>query len=141
MQAIAARLLVLARIAAPTVAIVLAIGCDLVENVVSVTGGYSIARRSEGTVTFLLVRGSEGETEQGGGVLNGRVERIGWSAEVIVAWRRGVRGGDGWMVVDVETGKVSGPFSDTEFAEVQGQDPRLKAVKVEGVVEVWQRLH
>ena len=61
--------------------------------------GYQL-EQSEDSRLFYLVR--EGAKDNGGGVLDGTLKRIGWNGRYILAERKATFGGDkdGWMIVD-----------------------------------------
>jgi hypothetical protein len=75
--------------------------------------------------------------EDGGGVLEGTVEELAWSSELILARRHSTFRGDpdGWMVIDVATGAVRGPLSKEELQA----DPKLSKMTPESPANVWKR--
>jgi hypothetical protein len=99
-----------------------------------ITNGYEL-ERFEGTLYYLV---DETGLENGSGVLDGSVERLGWNDRYIVAWRRADSGGDpnGWMVVDAQERNVSGPISDAELAA----RPELRGIRPVLAHEAWARL-
>lgn len=77
-----------------------------------ITGGYYLRRNEFGD--FYLI---DKDNPDVGGVLEGTVQAIGWSREVIVAKRRSnLRNPrlDGWMVVDIRAKTILGPMTDEE---------------------------
>lgn len=59
-------------------------------------------------------------SNDGGGALDGRVFQIGWNDRFIVAQRSATSGGDlGWMVVDLRTRAVSGPYQWSQLSREQ----------------------
>jgi hypothetical protein len=68
------------------------------------------------------------------------VERIGWNQDLIVAWRTAISGRSGWMVIDVGSRTITGPFSDQELVEEARERPELRAIKIYSVKEAWDRL-
>ncbi len=74
----------------------------------------------------------------GGGVLEGTVERIGWTRERIVARRHSNFRGDpdGWMIVDVRCQTVAGPLSDSAFSA----SPDLSSIPIFSADSAWRRL-
>jgi hypothetical protein len=82
----------------------------------SLPGNYKL-QRWEDNKTYYLLGPSKNESDQGGGLIDGAVIRLAWSGEIIVAERFSTFRGDpdGWMVVEIKTGKISGPISIAEF--------------------------
>lgn len=80
-----------------------------------VAGDHRLNRWEDGTTYYLV---GPGPAKSGGGAIEGTVERIGWCDSTIVVRRKAMIGQDGWMIVDVARGRVSGPLSDGEFREV-----------------------
>lgn len=76
----------------------------------------------------------------------GRVLALGWSERYILAdtYSSGrvtgrVHGGKreaSWMIVDMDTGEVSGPYTKAEIAT----DPRVKDIDVMPVLDAWEKL-
>jgi len=99
-----------------------------------VVGGYELERFENGAY-YLVGRGT---SVTGGGVLDGRVERIGWDERYILAERRPDAGGDpdGWMIVDARTGAVSGPLSDAEVAD----NPAVQEIRALPAHQAYERL-
>lgn len=69
--------------------------------------------RSEGDIYYIQKSGS---LQNGGGVLEGTVEEIGWTNGFIFARRFALMRGDhaspdGWMIIDVAKGQLSGPIT------------------------------
>lgn len=91
----------------------------------------------EDSKTFYLVR--NGEKDNGGGVLEGTVTRIGWGTRYIIVERRANFGGDkdGWMVIDTSTRTISGPFSDLDLKA----RPETHGISTMPAAQAWQRLH
>lgn len=119
------------------VLVVFAVACDqdpLRMRERLVLGAYYLEQWEDGE-TYYLVKPQD--QDNGGGVLGGTVVQLGWSGRYIVAERQAnFRGDKGWMIIDVTTGLISGPFSGDEIrthAEVRGT-PVLAAA------EAWKRL-
>ena len=75
-------------------------------------------------------------------MLNGTVRRIGWSDSYILAWRQpnSSSDGSGWMVVDMRSKKIKGPFSDEELDQKKEKIPALRAIHIYDTGEAWERL-
>lgn len=99
-----------------------------------VMGGYALEKFESGEY-YLLGRGTRIEE---GGALDGMVERIGWNERYILASRRSTPGGDpdGWMIVDVRTGAVSGPLTDA----VMSADRRVRGIRPLPAFQAWEQL-
>jgi hypothetical protein len=78
------------------------------------------------------------DSSEGGSVIGGTVLRIGWSSRYILADRHSIYRGDadGWMIIDVQTGTVSGPFTETDFLA----RPEAKGIRIYEAGEAWKRL-
>ena len=88
--------------------------------------------------TYYLHKSGHDDSSEGGSVIGGTVLRIGWSSRYIVAERHSISRGDpdGWMIIDVRSGAMSGPFTETDFrarSEVQG-------IQIYDVSEAWKKL-
>jgi hypothetical protein len=46
----------------------------------------------------------------------------------------------GWMIIDVQTSEIKGPFTEDEFAEAVRQDSSLASIKIWPVAEAWKKL-
>ena len=97
--------------------------------------GYALCQWEDAKTYYL--ESTNQPQKDGGGVLEGSVQKIAWNDRVIVASRYAVfRGdGDGWMVIDLDMHKISGPITD--YAEAT-QFPNLKP---QDVTEAWKGLH
>jgi hypothetical protein len=80
-------------------------------------GRLQLEQWEDGNTYYLNKKGHKG-SGSGGGLLDGTVQRIGWSQRYIVAKRYSTFRGDpdGWMVIDLQSGEITGPFSDAEFS-------------------------
>jgi hypothetical protein len=72
-----------------------------------------------------------------GGVLRGEIGEIGWNEHHIVAWRSAMRGSEksGWMVIDVGSGAIEGPFSGDELRDRMARDDGLRDIRLRSVKE------
>lgn len=71
----------------------------------------------EGEIFYILQRGVD---KAGGGILDGTVDKIGWNDTCIVALRTSIFRGDpdGWMIINVKSKKLNGPFSESELDQM-----------------------
>lgn len=84
-------------------------------------GGYLLERWEDGKTFYLWAPGDS--RHEGGGAIDGTVQRIAWNNELIVAERYSTFRGDpdGWMAIDVKSHKVAGPLSSAEFSDIQAK--------------------
>jgi hypothetical protein len=77
-------------------------------------GGYAL-EKTEGP-DYRVYR-NHSPDEESGGVFDGSVEVIGWDHSVILAWVNKNFDGepDGWYVIDINTRKITGPYSDGQI--------------------------
>lgn len=121
------------QLAATGLLLVLLAGCDNQASR-SLGGGYRLEQWEDG-VTYYVVRSDKND---GGGVIGGAVESIGWENGRIIALRKPTWGGDaaGWMVIDVQRHAVSGPISDEE----RKREPELRAIAIMSPAAAWSKL-
>lgn len=81
----------------------------------SLPGNYKLERWEDNKTYYLL--GPLQQATNGGGLIDGVVLRLAWSEEVIGVERFSTFRGDpdGWMIIDIKSGKISGPISKSEF--------------------------
>jgi hypothetical protein len=103
----------------------------------TVAGAFRLEQWEDGTTFYLHKRGLD-DSAQGGSVIGGIVLRLGWSSRYIVAERHSIYRGDpdGWMIIDVQSGAMSGPFTETEFRA----RPEAQGIQVYQVSEAWKKL-
>lgn len=75
----------------------------------------------------------------GGGVVDGTIARIGWDENYIIAFRYSMFGRiyDGWMVIDLRSDKIVGPFknlNDIGYVAAKNISPAP-------VDRAWQKLN
>jgi hypothetical protein len=101
-----------------------------------VLAGYEL-QQWEDSKKFYLVK--TGAKDEGGGVIDGTVMRIGWNGRYIIADRKATFGGDkdGWMIIDTSTGTMTGPFSDVDLKS----RPEARGISILSADQAWQRLH
>jgi len=103
-----------------------------------VVGSYYL-HRWEGGSPFYIVDGW-GEPD-GGGLIEGSVQRIGWNRDYIFAKRKSTFGGDtGWMIIDVSENEIMGPFTDEEFESKQKEIVGEQKIKKYSPDEAWEML-
>lgn len=95
-------------------ALILVVGCS--RGSVHILGGYYLEKFPENNHFYLRRRG-DGSI---GGVFDGYLLSIGVSTNVIIAYvKRLYRGDvDGWYMLDVKSGRLTGPLSDGELTKV-----------------------
>lgn len=124
------------RLAIPLLCLValLVTGCG---NERTVAGAFRLELFEDGTTYYLHKRGQD-DSSQGGSIIGGIVLRLGWSSRYIVAERHSIYRGDpdGWMIIDVQSGAMSGPFTETEFRA----RPEAQGIQVYQVSEAWKKL-
>lgn len=89
-----------------------------------IVGDYRLEKFEDG-ITYYLHKSGHDDSGEGGSIIEGIVVRIGWNSRHIVAQRHAFFGGDpdGWMIIDIQTGNISGPFTDEQLQsrdEVRG---------------------
>lgn len=100
---------------------------------VPVGGSYYLDKFSENGRFYMRQRGDDSV----GGVFDRYVLQMGAKEDVVLAYiRRLYRGDcDGWYVLDVKWGKVSGPLSDSERQRIC----TLNGITCEPVEAFWDR--
>jgi len=100
-----------------------------------IAGDFSLEQWEDSTTYYLRKRGAD---NSGGGVIEGTVDRIGWSERYIVVKRRSLFRGDpdGWMIIDLKSKVIVGPFSDADFS-VRSQS---KNIETFAPGEAWKKL-
>jgi hypothetical protein len=109
------------------------VGCT---DTKSLPGNYKLERWEDNKTYYLL--GPSPQDGKGGGLIDGTVLRLAWNDEVIGVERFSTFRGDsdGWMVIDIKPGKVSGPISKTEF-DILRTKYHLQVKEVE---QAWNEL-
>ena len=103
----------------------------------TIAGDYRLEQFKDGQTFYLHKRGHD-DSADGGSIIGGIVLQLGWSSRFIVAERHSIYRGDpdGWMIIDVKTGAMTGPFTESELrkrSEVSG-------IQIYEVSEAWKRL-
>jgi len=111
--------------------LILMLGCG--SNRMIIAGSYYLERFSENGKFYLRQRGDRST----GGVFDGYLLQIGANQDIVVAYvRRLYRGDpDGWYMLNVKTGKVSGPLTENELRAVCNKN----GITCEQVNAVWAR--
>lgn len=113
--------------------LIFAAGCD---NTKSLPGNYQLERWEDNKTYYL--HGPSHVAEQGGGLIEGTVLRLAWNDEMIGVERyatfRGDR--DGWMVIDIKSGRISGPVSGAEFETIRNR----YRLQVQTASVAWDKL-
>lgn len=109
------------------------VGCT---NTKSLPGNYKLERWEDNKTYYLL--GPSPQDGKGGGLIDGAVLRLAWNDEVIGVERFSTFRGDpdGWMVIDIKSGKISGPISKTEFDILSAK----YHLQVKEVGQAWNEL-
>ena len=102
----------------------------------TVGGSYCLHRWEDGKTYYL--EDKDHESKNGGGVLGGVVEQIGWNGNYIVAKRRSTFAGDpsGWMIVDVKQRTIKGPYDDQALEKT----PEAKEIALLNADKAWADL-
>jgi|SRR5580658_9968448 hypothetical protein len=103
----------------------------------TIIGDYKLHQWEDG-ITYYLHKQGQDDSSQGGSIIGGTVLRIGWNSRYIVAERHSIFRGDadGWMIIDVQSGVISGPFSDSDFRA----RPEVKDIQIYDASEAWGKL-
>lgn len=107
-----------------------AAGCDQSQR--KVAGPYRLELFESGK--FYLQK--TGTSQDGGGCIEGTVQEIGWTNDLIFAKRDATYRGDpdGWMVIDVAKQSMIGPLSESEFRQ------RYPGVHTLSPADAWRKL-
>jgi hypothetical protein len=102
-----------------------------------IVGDYRLEQLEDGQTYYLHKAGQE-DSAQGGSIIGGTVLRMGWTTHYIVAERYSINRGDpdGWMITDVRTGTMTGPFTKADFQA----RPESKGIQIYEVSETWKNL-
>lgn len=103
----------------------------------TISGAFQLEQWEDGTTYYLHKRGQD-DSSEGGSIIGGIVIRLGWSDRYIVAERHSIYRGDadGWMIIDVQSGMIDGPFKEIEFRA----RPEAKGIEIYDVNEAWKKL-
>ncbi|MCE2504173.1 MAG: hypothetical protein J4G05_08985 [Chlorobi bacterium] len=100
---------------------------------------YLVQRQSQKKIKYYL--SYKTASVHGGGVVDGTVQEIGWNDSIIVVRRKALANVDmdGWIVIEVPTGKVSDPFPHDLICSVL-DSLGCKDLKLLNVMEAWKSL-
>lgn len=103
----------------------------------TVAGAFRLEQWEDGQKYYLHKRGHD-DSSEGGSIIGGIVLRLGWSGRYIVAERHSIYRGDadGWMIIDVQSGAISGPFTETQFRV----RPEAQGIQIYEASEAWKKL-
>ena len=106
-------------------------------NQCTIKGDFSLEQWEDGKTYYLHKRGQD-DSSLGGSIIEGIVVRLGWNTRYILAQRYSFYRGDpdGWMIIDVQTDKIIGPFTD---AELQAR-PEQQGIVTYPAADAWRRL-
>lgn len=99
-------------------------------------GSYCLAQWEDNSTYYLNDRAAE--TNEGGGAIEGTVQRIAWTRHLILVERKANFRGDpdGWMLINVAQRTVRGPITQAEAQNIltrEGMQPMSSA-------DAWQSL-
>jgi len=103
----------------------------------TIAGDYRLEQFEDGKTYYMHKRGQD-DSSEGGSIIGGTVLQIGWSSRYILAERHSIYRGDadGWMIIDVQSGKMSGPFTETDFRV----RPEANGIQIYQASEAWKKL-
>lgn len=109
-------------------------------NKAKIAGNYYLHRWEGGTLFYIVDKWSE---PNGGGLIEGTVQKVSWSEDYIFVKRKSTFGGDtnGWMIIDVYKSKIVGPFTDEEFERKQNEIVGNQKVKKYSPEKAWDILN
>nr|WP_315393616.1 hypothetical protein [uncultured Duganella sp.] len=101
-------------------------------------GDYKLERMRDHKTYYLLGPAKEATDTAADGIVDGMVMRIGWDDEVIGVERFATFRGDpdGWMVIDIKSGKITGPVSFAEFEVVRDKHH----LQIKTAEQAWKAL-
>ena len=105
-----------------------------------ITDNYYL-HRWEGGAPFYIV--NKWGDINGGGLIEGTVQKIGWNEDYIFVKRKATFGGDpdGWMIIDVNANRITGPFTDEEFINKQKELSENNEIEIYDPAEAWKVLN
>lgn len=101
----------------------------------ALVGPYELFRRESGKY---FIGGPGKPATDAGGYVDGTVDSLGWTSERIVVRRaQPMVGGDpvGWFVIDVRSGKITGPLRAAELAA----DPGIGRMAIRAAADLWKQ--
>ena len=102
-----------------------------------IVGAFQLEQWEDGKTYYLHKRGYD-DSRDGGSILGGVTRQVGWNSRFILAERYSFYRGDpdGWMIIDAQSGTISGPFTDAEIRS----HPETKGIQTYEADEAWRRL-
>lgn len=109
-------------------------GCG---NERTIKGAFRLEQWEDGE-TYYLHRRSQDDSASGGGIIEGTVRRLGWNNRFILVDRHSNYRGDpdGWMIIDVRSEKIIGPFTDAEL-RARSEASGIQTYRIN---EAWKKL-
>jgi hypothetical protein len=101
-------------------------------------GNYRLERWEDNKTFYLQGPAGSHVDGHGGGLVGGMVLRLAWNDKLIGVERFSTFRGDpdGWMIIDIESGKISGPISTADFEAI-----RIKyRLQVKEAGQAWNEL-
>lgn len=101
-------------------------------------GSYYLHRWEDGKTYYIEQKADDSKQDQGGGIINGTVEKVGWNADYIIVLRKSTYGGDtnGWMFINIKTAEIRGPFDQEAIERVTA----MGGIKFLEPEKAWQEL-
>ena len=97
----------------------------------SLPGGYCLELDREFDLYRVQDCSGRRKVSDGVGVLEGTIQEIGWNASVVIASRESCCGaGDGFMLIDIASDKIEGPFSREAIEKRIRIDTRLRGITI-----------
>ena len=103
----------------------------------TIAGDYRLEQFEDGHTYYLHKLGHD-DSADGGSIIGGTVLQLGWNSRFIVAERHSIYRGDpdGWMIINVQTGSMSGPFTEADLRK----HSEASDIRIYEVSEAWKRL-
>ena len=119
-------------------AFVLLLGVAGCSDTKSLPGKFQLERWEDNKSFYLLGPSILPDHAQGGGAIGGLLIRLAWNEDIIAAERFATFRGDpdGWMIIDVKSGSISGPVSTAQFDAIRGS----YHLEVKTATEAWNAL-
>ena len=104
----------------------------------NILGDYYLNKWEDGKTFYLHDSKKAYEEFHDHGPIGGTVIEIGWNKNSIIAKRKAHFGGkiDGWMVIDTNNKKISGPFI---WADIIKNDA-FENIEVMSSIQAWEKL-
>ncbi len=101
-----------------------------------IAGTYCLEQWEDNSTYYFNDRAAE--SHDGGGAIDGTVQRIAWTRDLILVERRANFRGDldGWMLVDVPARKVRGPIAEADAQAILTR----AGMRPVSAADAWRRL-